>query len=350
MAALNTEIVGSIAAINENQWEHVVSQSALGTIFHTPGWLQAIEDGLEQEPRHIVVRKGNNPIALCPNFISPVDTPFDSPVDLSTVGLTQLASVSPGFGGPLVVTDTDESLKRMFAATRTITEDGPIVHRLRILDASHVRYAQRLSERGYVPSLLYCRFWLPLTDHQSARDGMDKERRKEIRDANDDVEVSRRDVNTETIREFYTEYEKTIDRVDGTLYPLSFFEALVANLDEQIELFTAYVDDDPVGSHLYLRDEMQDSMHYFFAGIDEQYFEYSPPAILHDHVIQWAIENGYASYDFGGTRSHYDDGTFKYKEKFGAKLEPVYEWEGSYSTVKWPLYEFARQKYIEKML
>lgn len=350
MASISTEIVESIRDVNENQWDHVVSQSESGTVFHSSGWLAAIEEGLDREPKHIVVRKGNNPIAVCPNFVAPVDTPFDPPVDLTTVGLTQLTSVRPGFGGPLILTETDESLERIFDAVEAIAASGPIVHRFRILDSNHVQYAQRLRERGYDASLLYCRFWLPLTDYQSIRDGMEKERRKEIRDAADDVDVSRSEVTERNIREFYTEYEKTIDRVDGTLYPLSFFEALADNLADRIEIFTAYVDGDPVGQHFYLRDDLQDSIHHFFAGVDEQYFDYSPPAVLHDHVIQWAIDREYATYDFGGTRSHYADGTFNYKKKFGARLEPVYEWEGSYSPLKWGLYKFARRKYIQNAM
>lgn len=351
MGSLSYEVVESIDDINENQWNNVVSQSESSTVFHRVGWLRAIEEALGYEPKHVVVRKNDNPVAICPNFVSEVEMPFDSPIDVARVGLAQLSSVTPGFGGPLITGNRERSLEAIFDAIEEISEWNSIVHRMRILDADHVQYAERLRARGYAPSLLYCRLWLFLDDYQRIRDEMDKERRKEIRKAKEnDSEVVEEDVTQKSMRDFHREYRKTIDRTDGTLYPLSFFEALAAHLENRIEIFTAIVDGQSVGKHMYLRDDEQDSFHYFFAGIDERYFEYSSPALLHDYAFRWGINNGYSTYDFGGTRSNYQDGVFEYKRKFGAQMEPVYEWEGSLSIVRWKAYRTARRLYLNETI
>lgn len=347
MVSLSYGVLESINDINKNQWNNVVSQSELGTVFHRVGWLRSVEEGLDYKPKHIVVRKNDNPVAVCPNFVSEVELPFDLPIDVSRVGFAQLSSVTPGFGGPLIIGNRERAFEIIFDAIEETIEWNSIVHRLRILDPNHVQYAQSLKARGYTPSLLYCRLWLLLDDYQRIRDGMDKERRKEIRKTKEnDLEVVEEDVARRSMRDFHTEYRKTIERTDGTLYPLSFFEALATHFEDHVEIFTAKLDGRSVGKHLYLRDDERNSLHYFFAGIDERYFEYSSPALLHDYAFRWGIDNGYSTYDFGGTNSNYQDGVFRYKRKFGAQTEPVYEWEASQSIVRWNSYRAARKRYL----
>lgn len=346
MVSLTCEVVGSIDDVNENQWNNVVAQSPGATAFHRTGWLRAIEDGLDRQPRHVVVRKKSNPIAVCPNFVSAVETPFDLPVDLSTVGLAQLSSVTPGFGGPLVSGNRERSLDAILDAVEAVTGRDAIVHRMRVLDPEHVEHAHQLHARGYAPSLLYCRLWLELDDYDRIRDDMDKERRKEIREAEDDVEVVAEDVTREAMREFYAEYLKTIERTDGTRYPRPFFEALADHFADRVEIFTARVDGEDAGKHLYLRDEEQDSLHYFFAGVDAEYFQYSSPTVIHDHALRWGIDEGYATYDFGASGADHRDGVFEYKRKFGTQVEPVYEWERGLAPVRWQAYRQARRRYL----
>lgn len=348
VGSLTTEVLDSIGDINENQWNNVVSQAAGGTVFHRTGWLRAIEEGLDHEPRHVVVRKKGNPIAICPNFVTEVETPFDLPVDLSKVGLAQVSSVTPGFGGPLISSNREQSFAAILDAIESISGWNAIVHRMRILDSNHVQLAQKLRAHGYQPSLLYCRLWLELDDYDDIRGGMDKERRKELREADEnDIRVVEEDVTREAMEDFYPEYRKTIERTDGTGYPYRFFRALADHFADRIEIFTAYVDDESIGKHFYLRDEEQDSLHYFFAGIDERYFEYSSPTVIHDYALRWAMDNGYSTYDFGGTSSDHRDGVFRYKRKFGTQVEPVYEWERGYAPLRWRSYQLARARYLE---
>lgn len=346
MTKLETEVVDSIDLVNENQWNDVVSRASGGTVFHRAGWLRAIETGLELEPRHVVVRKKGNPVAVFPNFTTAVDLPVSLPFDETRFGFASLSSLDPGFGGPLITSNREAALRKIFAAIDQICDGRYVFHRMRILDPTHVQYAQVFRKRGYRPSLLYCRFLLKLEDYDRIVDEMDAERRKEIRDAKtNDPEITNESINKETIWEFYEEYLKTMDRVDGTPYPFSFFEALSENLGERLEIFTAYVNSNPVGKHLYLRDDDQGSLHYFFAGVDERHFEYSSPALLHDYAFQWGIENGYDVFDFGSTNSHYANGTYRYKKKFGAAVEPVYEWERGHAPIRWRAYRSARRLY-----
>lgn len=342
MTKFSSKVVEGIAEVNENQWNNLVSQTDHSTIFHRTGWLRAIEEGLEYDARHVVVWKNGNPIAICPNFLVPVESPFDLSIDLTKVGLARLSSIVIGFGGPLISVDRKQSFESIFDTIEASAGWNTIVHRMRILDPGHVKYAQDLHARGYRPALATCRHWLDLTDYQQITDEMAKERRNEIRSASQhDPEVVQEDVTRNAMREFHTDYKKTMERTGGTTLPLAFFEALAEHFSEHIEIFTAEVDGCSVGKHLYLCDVDQDSVHHFFSGVEERHFEYSGPTVIHDYVLRWGIDNGYATYDFGETSSNHGDGLFKYKQKFGTQTEPVYEWNRAHAPIRWKSYRTA---------
>lgn len=111
--------VDSIEAVDRNQWNHVVEQSDLGCIYHRYGWLQAVESGTPYEPRHLVISRENNSIAIYPNFLTEVG-PF-----------RQLTSIVPGFGGPIVVTDEERAIELFLEAIPRLYDGTIFFSRIR---------------------------------------------------------------------------------------------------------------------------------------------------------------------------------------------------------------------------
>lgn len=344
---MKTRVLDSITEINANQWDNLVSQTDGGCIFHKTGWLRAIEDGTDVEAKHVVVQKKENPIAVCPNFVVDVPVPSGLPPVIDRFVPQRLHSVTPGFGGPLIISNEDTALDLLFEAIGDVCGAGLVSHRMRVLDPALVRYAQPFVQRGYRPSLTNCRFLFDLGDGiEAIWESMDKERRKDIRDVKEhDPQIERTHLREEDVDDFYREYEKTMDRVGGVQYPRDFFRALADHLGDDVLVFTATVDGAVIGKHLCLVDETQDSVHYFFNGTDEQYFKYSPSPLLHDHTVRWAVDNGYDTYDFGSSNANYRNGVFTFKSKFGAEIEPVYSWEKGYAPVRWRVYRGVRGLY-----
>ncbi|MFC7141048.1 GNAT family N-acetyltransferase [Halosimplex aquaticum] len=371
----------TIDAVDENQWDTLVRQSDLGSVFHRHGWLRAVERGLDRRPEHFVVRKGSNPVALLPNFRAPVDLPdpsallerFDSPtlVDrlptgalgavstvagapadasadaLDSLPVERLCSTAPGFGGPVVLTDEAECLDMLFDALDDAISEYTLCHVVKAKEPAFMRYGKFLAGRGYAPTLLDCRFVLDVDrPFEEVLDGMDKERRKAVRDARErEYEVTERPL-AETLDETYDRYLRDMERAGGDPYPRSFFAALAADFPERTRVFSAEVDGVAAGQYVYLLDDEQSAVHYFFSAIgDESNYEYNPTELLHSHVAEWAREHGYDAYDFGSTGSTFRDGTFKYKEKYGARVVPTLRWERGGSPVLWNAYRVARRGY-----
>lgn len=136
------------------------------------------------------------------------------------------------------------------------------------------------------------------------------------------------------------------DRPPRHPFPYGFFEGLVDLLGDRVKVLTAVVDGRDVGRYLYLLDEEQSTLHYYFAAIgDEAYYSDNPSQLLHAHAIQWAQAEDYRYYDFGGTGADYRDGVFRHKEGYGGEAVPTLQWQKGFSRLGWPAFKTARALY-----
>ncbi|KAB1189930.1 GNAT family N-acetyltransferase [Haloferax sp. MBLA0076] len=367
MSTLDVHVYSSIDAVSEGQWNNVVTQSDQGSVFHRHEWLRAVEDTLPYTPRHVVVTKSGNPIAVFPNFVTDIDLPTGAalvenlgfvPNFLSEAASTsrlfeeqplkRLISATPGYGGPVVTTDETESLDLMFDTLARVNGRNILFHTIKAKDPSYMRYGKYLAKHGYEPKLTDCRFELHLTDEwEDIERRMDKERRKSLRKAHEnDVSVHEAELTAAEITATHEAYIENMERVRGHTYPLSFFETVASALPERMKIFVAEANGDEIGRYVHFLDDEQETMIYYFSAIgDVSNFDYYPAELLHEHAIKWGKENGYRYYDFGSTGSTYTDGIFKAKEKYGGRPVPTLQWDKGQSPGLWHLYKFARTAY-----
>ncbi|WP_440764267.1 lipid II:glycine glycyltransferase FemX [Natronorubrum sp. DTA7] len=317
-SGLEIRVLETIRAKSAGQWNDVVERATCGSVFHRYEWLEAIETGLGYTPRHLVVEKDGNLIGLLPNFV----------VDIEKTPFKRLSSVYPGFGGPLVTTDVDETLSLLTDAVPDLCTGRTVVHQIRALDTKYLRYNNRLQSTGYEPYRRECRFLLDLTrGYDDIWNEMSRTRRRGIEHGRDaDYEIVEEELTRSNLERFHRVYSRVMDRVDGDVYPRSFFEQLLSMRDRLL-LLTIRIDGEYAGGFLELLDEDRSSIHGFFAAVPQAYFDDHASELLYDHVIRWGIENGYETYDFGSTNSSFEDGVFRFKEGFGGRLIPILVWE-----------------------
>lgn len=328
-------VVNTIRAVDQSEWNAVVDRSTCGSVFHRYEWLNAIEKGLGHTPKHFVVTKDGNYIGLCPNFVVPIQkTPFK-----------RLSSSYPGFGGPVFTTDVDDSLSLLMDVVPNHCRGKTVVHQIRGLDMKYMRYNNYLQSEGYQPYRRECRFVLDLTrGYDEILNGMSRSRRRGIEQGQDtDYEIVEEKLTRENIERFHRVYEQVMDRVGGDAYPLAFFKQLL-EMRSQLLLLTIRVDGEYAGGFLELLDEKRSSVHGFFAAVPREYFDDHASELLYDHVLQWGIDNGYETYDFGSTNSNFQNGVFRFKEGFGGRIVPILVWERGCSPL-WKLLKAGRSLY-----
>jgi len=365
MSELSATVYDSVEAVNRNQWNNVVKQSTLGSVFHRYEWVLAVERGTDQTPKHVVIDKKGNPVAILPSFATAVDVPAYStmrerlpepfadvletlPVEsFDSLPFEQLISGAPGFGGPVITTDEEECLRLLFETLAESCERSVLSHTVKAKELGYMRYGKMFARAGYEPVLLDCRFELDLdTDFRELVDNMDKERRKAVRQARaSDYEIVDHDLD-DVVESTHRRHRTDIDRVDGDVCPRSFLEELATTFPERTKLFGVEVDGTEAGRYLYILDEEQSTVHYYLSAVgDRSNFQYNPTELLHSHAIEWGQAAGYDYYDFGSTGSTFVDGLFKYKEKYGGRVIPTLRWEKGHLPVVWPAYKLGRRTY-----
>lgn len=347
MTELTVTTHDTVEELNANQLDNLVEQSDLGSVFQRYGWLRAIERGLDRTPRHVVVYKKDNPVAVFPNYVTPLDGPGSRSLR-RLAPAARLVSTDPGYGGPVVTTDESDCLPLLFDELERLKDRSVVFHFIRTNDLAYVRYGQFLARRGYAPVLGNCRFVLDLDDGwEQLLDGMSRSRRRTVRKAlESDHEFEELEPTDRAVRETYRRYRGNMERVGGEPVPLEFFDEVVSGLGERSKTFVAEVDGVEVGRYVYLLDDERSTIHHFFPAIgDESNFEHYPSELLHARAIQWGIENDYAHYDFGGTGSSFEQGSFKQKAAFGGRAVPTLQWERGHAPVRWRLYKLARRAY-----
>ncbi|MXV63461.1 GNAT family N-acetyltransferase [Natronorubrum sp. JWXQ-INN-674] len=332
---LTANVIDTIQGMDRDRWNDVVERSEQGTVFHRYEWLEAIENALDYPARHLVVEKDTNPIGLFPNFVADIPkTPFQ-----------RLTSIYPGFGGPLLTTDVSDSLSLIVDAIPELCDNRTIVHEIRACNTNFLRYNDFLESEGYDSSRVGGRFVLNLArGYDAVFDGMTSSKRRAIRRGREtDHEIVEAELSQTNLVRFHEKYKQHMESVGGKVYPLEFFEELSA-MEDRILLLQLYVEGEYAGGFFELLNDEQDTVHGFFAGVPAEYFEYHASERLYDYVFQWAIENGYDTYDFGGGGADFEDGAFQFKEEFGGELIPNIYWERGTGPT-WKVVETGRSLY-----
>lgn len=334
-SGLTVKAIDSIRAVDRDRWNGVVERAEGSTVFHRYEWLDAIETGLGYAPRHLLVEKDTNLIGVFPNFVA----------DLPKTPFSRLTSIYPGFGGPLVTTDVRDSLSLLVEAVPKLCDGRTVVHEVRACNPNLLRYNDFLHESGYDADRMGGRFQLQLTKgYEALLDEMDSSKRRAIRRGREtDHEIVEEEVTPANLERFHGMYERHMTDAGGEVFPFSFFERLT-EMRSRVLLVTLRVDGEYAGGYLDLLDDERSTVHGVFAGVPREYFDYHASELLYDHLIRWAIDNGYEKYDFGGSGADFRDGAFKFKEGFGGELVPNLYWERGTSPA-WNLVKAGRSLY-----
>lgn len=338
---LDISKIDTIDATNRNQWNQVVEQSDVGHVYHRYGWLRAVEFGTPYEPRHLIVSKKNNPIAIFPNFVIGSDrTPF-----------YHLTSSKPGPGGPIAMTDEEAAIELLLDAVPELCDGAIISNQIQSSGIEYSRYHRILEQNGYDHRLIYCDFVLDIArDWEDILTDMRSSRRRAIKQGHDrDFEIVDKEITAETMSEFFDDYSTVMDRVEGYKRPRQFFVEL-AEFSDRLKLFGVRIDGTERGTILFTLDDEQSTIHYESSAVTEEHFEYNASELIHEHAIRWGSDNGYETYNFGGTELDFRDGVFRFKEQFGARPRPALAWERGCSSLGWPAYKlgrFAYQRFVD---
>ncbi|MFZ3089496.1 MAG: FemAB family XrtA/PEP-CTERM system-associated protein [Nitrospirota bacterium] len=123
------------------------------------------------------------------------------------------------------------------------------------------------------------------------------------------------------LESFYKVFSLNMRDLGTPVYSKSFFKNILREFPESSRICTVYTrDGQPAASGFLVG--FKDILEIPWASSLRSYNSYSPNMLLYWEVLKFACEKGYKLFDFG--RSTTGEGTYKFKEQWGAKPVQLY--------------------------
>jgi len=332
----------SITAVKPGEWNAVVAQqSDTGSVFERYEWLAACESATDAGVRHVTVRKNGTLVGVHPTVVRPLPgTPFRF-----------LGPPKPGTNGAMIANDEAAVFDAIADEMASLTGGRTIGHLFRPASERSLRYATRLRERDYYPSVRDCHFVLDIDrSWDDVLADISGKKRRNLRKA-DESGVAATDVpvTPDSIAAFGRRHAEHMDRLDGDGASSALLEALLLNVGDRLKLFRAGVDGENAGELLAVLDDERDTLVLLFPAYDPANFAHYPSEVLYRAAIRWGIDAGYTTCDFGETTPDFDDGTFSFKTDFGGQARPTLRWERIDSTLGRVLYLLGGERVVGRL-
>ena len=124
------------------------------------------------------------------------------------------------------------------------------------------------------------------------------------------------------IRGFYEVFARNMRDLGTPVYSRRFFEEILSSFPETSTVFSVYSQQTIIASGIAL--SYRDTVQVPWAASHRGYRQMCPNNLLYWEIIQYAIKEGFRRFDFG--RSTPGEGTYKFKEQWGARPVPL-SWE-----------------------
>jgi len=152
--------------------------------------------------------------------------------------------------------------------------------------------------------------------------------------------------SSELIDDFYCVFSRNMRELGSPVHSKNWIRSVLDSFGDKAHLGMVYKDDVPVAGGVIL--ECGETVSIPWASTISKYNKMSPNMLLYWGFLKYASDNGYKLFDFG--RSTPGEGTYKFKEQWGAEPYPLY-WYNANSrrdATAGATVSFAR-KYVEKV-
>ena len=232
-----------------------------------------------------------------------------------------------GYGGLLCGKHPEE----MFRALKSIInkKDRSIRQIIRIYGEEALGLSGVFYEWGFYPVLVDC---LPTIDLSLGIDRViarfSAANKRDLRRAERfAIEVHETPCRDADMNSFYNLYRSTMEKLKvASIKEYSFFKDLASIFREESSLMGAYADGKMVAARLHLKDRHRLRIHYLFSASSPDGKRYLAGSILHKNSLRLAFKEGYQIYDMGSTLADVRDALYKYKTKWGARIETAPQW------------------------
>ena len=292
---------------DKDWWDGYVHRHPSSTLYHLAGWEKVIREAYGHKTYYLIALDSDQGFGQI-NGILPL-------VHIKSIIFGNALVSMPFLDQGGVLADTDEIAEALLLETMKIAVDlGAKEVELRHLSPQPLpgfAAAQTFSHK------VAMRMELPEDADDLMRSFKSKLRsqiRKSIKEG-----CSACIGRAELLDEFYEVFCANMRDLGSPVHSYEFLKNILAHFPET-KLCMVYVQNRPVAGSIMM--SFKKTVHNPWASSLRDYSKLSPNMLLYWSMLEYACNHGYRTFDFG--RSSPGEGTFKFKEQWGAKPEPLH--------------------------
>ena len=279
-------------------WDAYVERNSGAAGYHEWSWRGVFERAFGHECRYLVARRGTV-VGVLPLV----------EIKSALFGRTLTSLPFVNFGG--VLAETDEVARALVDEAGRLAKSSGCKH----VELRHIgRRFEDLPCRQHKVTMR-----LPL--QTGMWDRIDRKARNQVRKAEKSGLTVVRG-GAELLRDFYTVFARNMRDLGTPVYTRRLFEEVARAFPERARVIVVKLKDAPVAAGFTYR--TRNMLEIPWASSIRDFNALCPNHLLYWHAIETAVAEGVEVFDFG--RSTPGEGTFKFKEQWGAEPVPLH-WE-----------------------
>jgi len=149
--------------------------------------------------------------------------------------------------------------------------------------------------------------------------GFKSKLRSQVRKAEKNGLTSQIGNNTKLLDDFYQVFIYNMRKLGSPVHSKAWYEALCKNFQDDLIISVVYSDNTPIGAGIVLRNSGKACIPW--ASTLSEFNHLAPNMMLYWSLLKEVTDSGSKEFDFG--RSTYGEGTFKFKQQWGARPLPL---------------------------
>jgi len=326
---------------DSQRWNKFVTEASHSSVYHLWEWGDVLHRTYKYARHYVTVEKQGEILGIFPCLY----------IKSLIFGKRLISLPFVEYAGPLLRDGTESS-----AAQLALTQLSEHIAELsRRLKADYVEVRNPL---GAVSNLLPSVSFSPLQRHvtfeidltkseEELLKNMDKKSRNSLRKALRS-EMSIKEVNSESLEEYYNLYLDTQKRLGSPPHSFAFFQNIYDGFSPPglLHILLAKCDNTAVAGVIVFG--FKERLYWFGNVTRRKYAHLNPTNLLLWHVIQFGIKNGFKIFDLGQTRRE-DEGIYHFKSGWGGTEIKLEDFVYSSQRVELPNPAKTRYVFLSKM-
>jgi serine/alanine adding enzyme len=298
-----TELDAAAAGVEQSEaaWTEYVGRHSRATGYHDWAWRTVFVRAFGCEPIYLSARRGERIVGVLPMVF----------LDSWLFGRSLISLPYLNYGG--VIADDAAAERVLFEQALDIARQK----RCRHVELRHVEqhFGDLPCKRHKVTMLL------PLQASAPMWEALDRKVRNQVRKAQKS-ELTYASGGSELLDQFYAVFARNMRDLGTPVYARRFFEEILTAFPERARVHVVSLKATPVAAGFTF--ETRGTVEIPWASSVRDFNALCPNHLLYWSILASAADRGCATFDFG--RSTPNEGTYRFKEQWGAQAVPLH-WE-----------------------